>query len=372
MLAGPDHDATQTIAWPGRDVRLAASVLGLRGKRITPQPLTGASGHLAWNGQIFGRLDSPVASPELESTLDHLFRSIEAGANDGQALIEAVDMLAQSSPTYPSAIPALTDILDNVDGPFAFCFVSPDQSWVAYGRDSLGRRSLLHSMAEEGRTASDFILTSCGTAESHLPRLYEVPCDRYFMVRCGATASELTITGIPRRQHKRTLPSATDIPDPLEPPGQGVVEELVRVLRSSVASRLPLVQCRNDHDGNGNTYGASTAILFSGGLDCTTLASLTHDRLGHNESIDLLNVAFETAKPNQHPTEGVYGTPDRLTALEAYDELCRLHPQRRWRLVRINVTREEYAAHRTHVVDCMAPNDTVVRLFPSSSLLIPY
>ncbi|POW01141.1 hypothetical protein PSHT_12714 [Puccinia striiformis] len=35
------------------------------------------------------------------------------------------------------------------------------------------------------------------------------------------------------------------------------------------------------------------AILFSGGLDCTTLALLAHSHIPLTESIDLVNVAFE-------------------------------------------------------------------------------
>src|SRR4051794_32040995 len=38
------------------------------------------------------------------------------------------------------------------------------------------------------------------------------------------------------------------------------------------------------------------AVLFSGGLDCSVLARITHDILPLEESIDLLNVAFENPR----------------------------------------------------------------------------
>jgi hypothetical protein len=38
------------------------------------------------------------------------------------------------------------------------------------------------------------------------------------------------------------------------------------------------------------------AILFSGGLDCTVLARLVHDVLPSDQSIDLLNIAFENPR----------------------------------------------------------------------------
>ena len=77
------------------------------------------------------------------------------------------------------------------------------------------------------------------------------------------------------------------------------------------------------------------ALLFSGGLDCTVLAVLLDKYVPKNQSIDLLNVAFER-KFNDD-----YLTPDRLTGLQSLLELKTLCPNRNWNFLEINVTKKE-------------------------------
>lgn len=390
-IPGPDQNAEHLFSWPRREVKLASSVLGLRGKEIASQPIMGQVGRLAWNGQIFARLNSTAQPPQseqmseessefLEKALSQLFHSVKQGKNDGESLLYAVDWLVQMCPqqyTGTNTPQALFDLLDRVDGPYAFCFVSPDQHWVAYGRDPLGRRSLLHHLpsdvsdVDDGSgvaSTTDLVVTSCGTTRAQaglgLSTLHEVPCDRYYVVHfADSHPYDMHVRSVPRMSHEWRLP-AVSVPDPVVGPKQDVVDRLVEVLRASVQSRLPTIYCRSSMDGKGQAQHASLAILFSGGLDCTTLALLADESVPSEEPIDLLNVAFETSTTNYHPTEGQFGTPDRLTALEACAELQDLRPKREWRLVRINIPKEEYVAYRAHVVDCMAPSDTVVRQTP--------
>ncbi len=55
--------------------------------------------------------------------------------------------------------------------------------------------------------------------------------------------------------------------------------------------------------------------IVSGGLDSTVLACLADQFLEEDESIDLLNVAFEQQS-------GSYDVPDRITALNALAGKC--------------------------------------------------
>jgi asparagine synthetase B (glutamine-hydrolysing) len=71
------------------------------------------------------------------------------------------------------------------------------------------------------------------------------------------------------------------------------------------------------------------AILFSGGLDSSVLAALTDRVWPENESIDLLNVAFPLRTKN-NPTANKFDVPDRLTGLQALEELKKLNPSRKW------------------------------------------
>lgn len=64
----------------------------------------------------------------------------------------------------------------------------------------------------------------------------------------------------------------------------------------------------------------TVGVLFSGGLDCTILAALTHQHLPSAESIDLINVAFSKT--------GHFDTPDRVTSRQSCDELRQLFPER--------------------------------------------
>jgi asparagine synthetase B (glutamine-hydrolysing) len=63
-------------------------------------------------------------------------------------------------------------------------------------------------------------------------------------------------------------------------------------------------------------------ILFSGGLDCLCLAALVNSHLPNDQSIDLLNVAFENPRINQKKTGPTnYDVPDRKTGRCSVEEL---------------------------------------------------
>lgn len=116
---------------------------------------------------------------------------------------------------------------------------------------------------------------------------------------------------------------------------------------------------------------AKIAILFSGGLDCTILARLSHDLLPVTESIDLLNVAFENprihAKLENHVSPYEL-CPDRLTGRASYAELVKVCPDRHWRFVEINVPYTETVAHRNKVMALMHPHNTEMDLSISYAL----
>lgn len=140
---------------------------------------------------------------------------------------------------------------------------------------------------------------------------------------------------------------------------------------------------------------AKVAVLFSGGIDCTFLAYLLHQCLPLSDPIDLINVSF-AASPNPQLTNGkgkgrdkapgverdVYVVPDRLSGLEAAEELRSVCKGREWRFVEVNVPYEvgvfkleqarsnlmltrfqqEARAHRARVVGLMYPSVTEMDL----------
>ncbi|KAI8453699.1 asparagine synthase-domain-containing protein [Phakopsora pachyrhizi] len=120
------------------------------------------------------------------------------------------------------------------------------------------------------------------------------------------------------------------------------------------------------------------AVLFSGGLDCTTLALLAHSHIPPSESIDLLNVAFENTQliSNNHQTKRIqkdsekstadnhdsdttFDVPDRQTGERSWRELSKLTPGRDWRF---------YLEHKEKIIKLMRPNLTVMDLSIAAAL----
>lgn len=82
-------------------------------------------------------------------------------------------------------------------------------------------------------------------------------------------------------------------------------------------------------------------MLFSGGLDCTVVARLTHDILPSGQSIDLINVAFENPRiaaqnPDRTQDDLYEMCPDRVTGRKSFTELLKTCPDRPWRFVTVS------------------------------------
>lgn len=149
-----------------------------------------------------------------------------------------------------------------------------------------------------------------------------------------------------------------------------VVSELEQRLRQSLELRVCNVPAAAQ-----NNQDAKIAVLFSGGLDCTLLARLSHELLPSTQPIDLLNVAFEnprvaaaatsTANKEKKPlaSTSVYEScPDRITGRAALAELQKVCPGRQWRLVAIDVPYAETISHRELIKRLMRPHNTEMDL----------
>ena len=148
---------------------------------------------------------------------------------------------------------------------------------------------------------------------------------------------------------------------------------LEQLLRNSLASRVlgipdPPLQAGVLKESCAPTP-SRLAILFSGGLDCTVLARVSHALLPTSEPIDLLNVAFQN--PRIHKSSNVdaeafeaalESCPDRITGRASYAELCQVCPERQWRFVAINVPYTETMEHQERVITLMHPHNTEMDL----------
>lgn len=155
------------------------------------------------------------------------------------------------------------------------------------------------------------------------------------------------------------------------------VHQLESLLRKSLSMRIltiPDIQSSSEqiHDSN---CQAKIAVLFSGGLDCSLLARLSHDILPLSEPIDLLNVAFENPRlqknidGNDPSKRTAYELcPDRITAHASYMELQQICPGRVWRLVTINVPYSETIEYREKIISLMHPHNTEMDLSIANAL----
>lgn len=129
---GPDHlgeAQDQVDSQRGCKVSLSftSTVLALRGGHVTTQPFQDSrSGSvLCWNGEAWRIGQEPVVG------------------NDGEAIF---DLLVKASTSYKNAeaTAAVLEVLKSISGPFAFVYFDKSHDQIYFGRDRLGRRSLLY------------------------------------------------------------------------------------------------------------------------------------------------------------------------------------------------------------------------------------
>lgn len=145
-------------------------------------------------------------------------------------------------------------------------------------------------------------------------------------------------------------------------------EDFLSILSESVRKRVCFVR------PHGSTQDAQIAILFSGGLDCCTLALLAHKHIYPDQPIDLLNVAFENPRVLQANLKSggnltsTYDVPDRKTGRQSLQELQSITPHRRWNFVEVNVSHQEYLCERDKIESLMEPCQSVMDLSIAAAL----
>ncbi|KAL2758792.1 hypothetical protein ACRALDRAFT_1075222 [Sodiomyces alcalophilus JCM 7366] len=351
---GPDHlgqveTGVNSRQGPRLSLAFTSTVLALRGDRVTPQPFHDAAtgSVLCWNGEAWKFAGQDVQGNDGEAVFARLLAA--AGDADGEAVVE---------------------VLRCIDGPFAFIFFDKPSLRLFYGRDRLGRRSLLVNRD------SGFVLSS--VAETASPSWLEVEADAIYVLNLASEGDGRGVFMAPSQRPWMTDQAADMIlnigqlniatPSETLPPLEStspVVHQLCEELTASM--RMRVLGIPTPPRPEGDSDDTRLAILFSGGLDCTVLARLASELLPPDQGIDLLNVAFENPRVarhrGSHETTSIYeACPDRITGRKAFEELSAVCPSRKWRFVAVDVPYTETLAHRSQVISLMHPHNTEMDL----------
>lgn len=324
------------------NVHLAASVLSIRGGVPVAQPLVTAEHVLLWNGEIFSGL------------------SIPAHANDTAFLFDALAGCTTDA--------ELLSLMSRIRGPFAFVYFQRARRRLWFGRDCLGRRSLLWRVPSD---ASHFVLCSTDVAVKEHYFTDVAPSGLY----CLDLQERLGSGWQSSIQHYAW--GSAFLPHPISPGPHLVVPSVEsipmlfsKLLRQAVERRVLTIDAHYSPSPLSMPCRPSkVALLFSGGLDSTVLAAIVDSLLEPGEPIDLLNVSFENPRhlsamalsADRCLSDDVFeNVPDRKSGLASLAELRRLSPGREFRFVRINVARDELIAHQHRIRHLMRPNDSVL------------
>ncbi|EPS44856.1 hypothetical protein H072_1160 [Dactylellina haptotyla CBS 200.50] len=409
---GPDSLRTVEVTVSSSlRLKFTASVLSLRGTAVVPQPLSAPSSNrddvtqheapeyvLCWNGEAW-RFDG---------------QEFPADENDTQLIFQKLS----------SCDGRVQDVLQLVEGPFAFVFYDGPRKRIWFGRDWLGRRSLLFKKL----TAASSGIAICsisGTEETsqwdeveadgfYFIDLEEIETDRsvdelqnhtlhkvafvtqieYKSMDCKSPCMKLPIPQLCKMVPSSELSSLT--------PDSPSVTRLYDLLHDSLRLRvqnIPLHSVPSVPGHTGSSRPSKVGVLFSGGVDCTMLARIAHDILPIDEPIELLNVAFEnkrvidaaiaeakkskklkkaksTEEAEPRPEDrsedvasasksdhNIYDIcPDRQTGRKSWRELQRVCPNRDWRFQEINVPYEQVLKHKQTVIALLHPHDTEMDL----------
>jgi asparagine synthetase B (glutamine-hydrolysing) len=229
---------------------------------------------------------------------------------------DTLALLEQFSKESPVAV------LEELEAEFAMVLYDQDQQCLWFGRDCLGRRSLLVAP-----TLHQVILASVSSG----PGWTEVPTGGLFRIDLRTNLCEL----VPWRREQLRVPSLLRF----TPTHTSDFREL---LQQSVSLRT----FKQHHLG----------ILFSGGLDSAVLAVLAHRALPPSSEIWLINVSFRE------------DAPDRKAAVSALSEIEGLCEGRVLHLLLKDVSTLEVELHEQTIVDLISPASTLMDLSIATAL----
>lgn len=343
-----------------------ASVLWLQGTKLTRQPINTNRSIFIYNGDVYDGLMSEEDRVKCGDT-DLLVKHLEESCS-------------------------ISETFSKVRGPYAFVYYDKQRAKLYFGRDVLGRKSLII-----GKRRGSVLVTSVASKNIEC-NCIELPAIGLFCLNLNNgefilypwqyrndnftmkfnELQKFLDVNINLVQHLPLLnkpifcgPTLCDLKDFEQIRcfnGEICFENLLgtdiwdknvlslcNLLNTSVKKRVSNLPkfCKLCISDRANCDHCLVGVLFSGGLDCTILALLADKFIGANHPIDLFNVAFSK--------NFNFNTPDRITGSSSYEELKALRPRRKWNFVEIDVTIDELDFEREkHIKHLIYPLNTVL------------
>ncbi|KAJ2609633.1 hypothetical protein H4S08_003965 [Coemansia sp. RSA 1365] len=379
---GPDAHSEKISLYPLACVKLGAHVLHLRGPHTQTQPIIAkdTGDMLCWNGEIFDGLDI-------------------GNNNDGAVLLENIQQIKLQHPTD-----YILRMFSNIEGPYAFVYLDHAQQKLWFARDYLGRRSLLTKTINNRTLLLSSVADVGCNVSNDSSGWFELPAQRIYcldLANLHQTEHEMFPLGpvVEYKWHYSNLDSSTysenptnntrdllvlpfgrvsqdigndlentDVHDPNigkipdlinDPDWVPFVDSLEHELTTAIKVRVESIPS--------NGLDSRVGVLFSGGVDCITIAALLTAILPRSEPIELFNVAFENprqlrlqANENAHNVSQHYDVPDRKTGRQGWEELCKIDPTREWRFVEVDVPYSQVLEYKSHIRQLLIPSNTVM------------
>lgn len=326
VARGPDYVQYRQFTDANVNFQLLSSILSLR-QPFTKQPEIGEDFVLQFNGELYN-----------DECLD---------SNDVDFLMGQLNLAFLASSSRADAV---LGVFGRLNGEFAFVLSDLKEKKVYFGKDFVGKRSLLYQLRNDSiiissvfpdRASTD--LTECDSSSIHVFDL------QTFSLQAILYESVWSSNPSPQQIIFKPIAPSTDTLELR-------VEQLHDKLRNACELRQKTIHPLKSSE-------VELGILFSGGLDCTVIAGLIAENYvkeGKPAVIDLLTVGFENPRTGADPRD----SPDRQLSERSFLELSRVFSGScvKFRLVQVDVSYGEWLSNKSRVLELIHPCSTEMDL----------
>ena len=333
---------------------------------------------LCWNGECYSYDASHTYEKEGDNGIDssNFGNTYTRRSRDMAELIPSKTTDAQSDTVLVAKLirdatacscdeehTAISEAMGRIHGEFSFILFASSSNCVYYGRDCIGRRSLLVNTSLHGVVAISSVAVSesdKGFIPDGINDWEEIPPG--IVYRLDASTGDVTSIPMVRVVRSEIL-EMTQIPTLLSPnnycPATKSIDVAADILLTLLSRAVQRRVVQAPPPKSQSPLDASVAVLFSGGIDSVVLAGLCHRHVPTNQPIDLINVSFyANADLGRNATPPT--SPDRQAAILSYHELQLRFPERIWQLIAVDVPYQHVLDHEKHILQLIYPLDSTM------------